>query len=165
MSPEFHHGVSEDAGGSCRESWLLLTWWKSQGYIKKAIHINFQVSTFLGCAPSPMYLQSVIMESKRTLEVPDRSLGGFWGTVCPQDTSRKLYIDFQLFTFLKSDPTPGFSRASSKCHPWSLRGGWRFLRGVLDVFDIRDVPNIHPGRSLSIFRALAGWEMRNLLCV
>ena len=29
------------------------------------------------CAPSPMCLQSVIMESKMTLEVPERSLHGF----------------------------------------------------------------------------------------
>ena len=43
----------------------------------RKLRINFQVSTFLGSAPSPMCLQSVIMESKRTLEVPDRSLGGF----------------------------------------------------------------------------------------
>ena len=39
--------------------------------------INFQISTCLGSAPSPMCLQSIIMESKRTLEVPGRSLGGF----------------------------------------------------------------------------------------
>jgi hypothetical protein len=39
--------------------------------------INFQISTCLGSAPSPMCLRSVIMESKRTLDVPDRSLGGF----------------------------------------------------------------------------------------
>ena len=41
------------------------------------LHINFQISTYLGSAPSPRCLQSIIMESKGTLEVPDRSLGGF----------------------------------------------------------------------------------------
>ena len=37
--------------------------------------------------------------------------------------------------------------------------------GVLVVFDILDVPYKHPGRSVSIFSALAAWEMPNLLCV
>ena len=44
----------------------------------RKLHINFHISTFLGSAPSPMCLQSVIMESKRTLEVPERTLSGFW---------------------------------------------------------------------------------------
>ena len=57
------------------------------------------------------------------------------------------------------------SYVSPECLPRSLRGRWWFLRGVLVVFDIMDVPNIHPGRSVSIFRALAAWEMPNLLCV
>ena len=43
----------------------------------KKLHINFQICTCLGSAPSPMWLQSVIMESKRLLEVPEKSLGGF----------------------------------------------------------------------------------------
>ena len=43
----------------------------------RELHINFQISTLLGSAPSPMCLQSVIMESKRRLEVAERSLGGF----------------------------------------------------------------------------------------
>ena len=43
----------------------------------RKLYINFHISTFLGSAPSPMCLQSVILESKRTLEVPERSLGGF----------------------------------------------------------------------------------------
>jgi hypothetical protein len=34
---------------------------------------------------------------------------------------------------------------SPELHPSSLRGRWRFLRGVLKVFDIRDVPRIHKG--------------------
>ena len=43
----------------------------------RKLRINFQISTCLGSAPSPMCLLSVLMESKRTLEVPERSLGGF----------------------------------------------------------------------------------------
>ena len=35
----------------------------------------------------------------------------------------------------------------------------------LGVFYTLDVPNIHPGRSISFFKALADWEMPNLLCV
>ena len=57
------------------------------------------------------------------------------------------------------------SYVSPECLPRSLRGRWWFLRGVLVVLDIMDVPNIHPGRSVSIFRALAAWEVPNLLCV
>ena len=38
---------------------------------------RFQISTCPRNAPSPMCLQSVIMESKRTLDVSDTSLGGF----------------------------------------------------------------------------------------
>ena len=70
-----------------------------------------------------------------------------------------------MSSYLESGPTPGFSRTSSKCHPWSLKGRWWFLRGVLVAFDILDVSNIHPGRCVSIFMALAAWEMPNLLCV
>ena len=44
----------------------------------RKLHINFQISTCLGSALSPMRLQSVIMESKRTLEVPERSLWFFF---------------------------------------------------------------------------------------
>ena len=43
----------------------------------RRLRINFQISTCLGNAPSPMCLQSVIIESKMTLEDADRSLGGF----------------------------------------------------------------------------------------
>ena len=43
----------------------------------RKLRINFQIFTCPGNSPSPMCLQSVIMESKRTLEVPDRSLGSF----------------------------------------------------------------------------------------
>ena len=53
------------------------------------------------------------------------------------------------------------SRASS----WSLRGRWRFLRGVLVVFDMVDVSRIHQGSYISIFKSLPAWEVLHLLCV
>ena len=53
------------------------------------------------------------------------------------------------------------SRASS----WSLRGRWRFLRGVLMVFDIVDASRIHQGSYISIFRYRPAWEVLYLLCV
>ena len=45
------------------------------------------------------------MESKRTLEVPDRSLGGFGHGGCLKDASRKLHINFQTSTCLGSAPS------------------------------------------------------------
>ena len=107
------------------------------------LHINFQISTFLGSAPSPMCLRSVIMESKSTMVFPDRSLGGVWHTGCPKYTSRKLLINIQMSFLLKSGPTCGKSRASSKCHLWSLGGRWRFLGGFFVDFEMVDVPRIH----------------------
>ena len=46
---------------------------------------------------------------------------------------------------------------------WSLRGCWRFLRGVLVVFDILEVPYIHLGSYVSIFSSLPTWEVFYLL--
>ena len=71
----------------------------------RKLHINFQISTCLGSASSPMCLQSVIMESKRMLEVPERSLGGFWDAGYHMDTSRKLHINFQVSTLPESAPS------------------------------------------------------------
>ena len=42
----------------------------------RKLHINFQIFTFLEIAQYCMCLQSVILKSKRMLEVPERSLGG-----------------------------------------------------------------------------------------
>ena len=56
---------------------------------------------------------------------------------------------------------PCVSRASL----WSLRGRWRFLRGVLVVFDMVDVPRIHQGSYISIFKSLPSREVLHLLCV
>ena len=77
----------------------------------------------------------------------------------------KLHIHFQVSTLLESASSPGFSRASSKCHYWSLGGCWRFLRGVLLVFDMVDVSRIHQESCISIFRSLPAWEVLHLLCV
>ena len=70
----------------------------------RKLHINFQICTCLGSAPSPICLQNVIMESKRTLEVPERSLGGLWDGGWLKDTSRKLHINFQVSTPMESCP-------------------------------------------------------------
>ena len=51
------------------------------------------------------------------------------------------------------------SRASS----WSLRGSWRFLRGVLVVFEMVDASRIHPGSYISIFKFLPSWKVVQLL--
>ena len=53
------------------------------------------------------------------------------------------------------------SRASS----WSLGGSWRFLRGVLVVFDMVDAPRILQGSCISIFSSLPAWKVLHLLCV
>jgi hypothetical protein len=52
---------------------------------------------------------------------------------------------------------------SPERHRRSLRGCWRFLRGVLVVFDIRDVHRIHQGSYVSIFRSLPSWKVVKLL--
>ena len=69
------------------------------------LYINFKISTFLGSAPPSVYLQSIIMESKRTLDVPERSLGGFCDGGCPQGTSRKLHINLQFSTCPGQSPS------------------------------------------------------------
>ena len=51
------------------------------------------------------------------------------------------------------------SRASS----WSLRGRWRFLRGVLVVFEMLDTTRIHQGSYMSSFKFLLTWKVVQLL--
>ena len=67
-------------------------WWFLNGGIlhngcptdtSRKLHINFHIFTFPGSAPSSMCLQSIIMECKMTLVVPDRNLGGLWHNECP----------------------------------------------------------------------------------
>ena len=94
------------------------------------LHINFQISTCLGSAPSAMCLQSVIMEFTRTLEVLDRSLGGFRHGECLKDTSRKLCINFQISTLMEIGETSGLSRASSKESKRTLMVSERSLGGI-----------------------------------
>ena len=66
----------------------------------RKLHINFLISTYLGSGPSPMCLQSIIMESKRMLVVPERSLGSFCHGGCHKDIPRKFHINFQISTLL-----------------------------------------------------------------
>ena len=66
------------------------------------LHINFHIYTILESTPSLRCLQSIIMEPKRMLEVPERSLGGFWHTGCPKDASRLLHINIQIYTLINA---------------------------------------------------------------
>ena len=111
-----------------------------QGYIKEAAY------QFSNLYLPPVHLLCVSRES--------------W---CPKDIWRKLHIHFQISTNLDSAPTPGFSRVSSKYHPWKLRGFWWFLREVLVGFDIMDALRIHQGSLM--FRSLPSLEVVQLLCV
>ena len=85
------------------------------------------------------------------------------------DIIYSIHLCLPVFTtvnFCPLEPTsvhfcPLVSRASS----WSLRGCWRFLRGVLVVFDMVDAPRIHQGSYISIFRSVPAWEVLHLLCV
>ena len=56
-----------------------------------------------------------------------------------------------------------FSRESSKCHPWSLRGCWK--RGVLVFFEMGDVSRLDQGSCVSFFKSLPAREMLHLLCL
>ena len=49
------------------------------------------------------------------------------------------------------------------CPPWSLRGCWWFMRGVFVVLEILDVPRVHQGCYISIFRCLPFWKVVKLL--
>ena len=51
----------------------------------------------------------------------------------------------------------------SRASYWSLSGRWRFLRGVLVVFQMVDASRIHPGSYLSIFKFLPSWKVVQLL--
>ena len=60
---------------------------------------------------------------------------------------------------------------SPERHPSVIRGvyedtaHWRFLSGVLVVFDMVDAPRIHQESYISIFRSVPAWEVLHLLCV
>ena len=69
--------------------------------------LAWEVLRLLGVSRASSWcLQSVIIESKRTLEVPGRSLGGFLNGGCLKDTSRKLLTNFQISACLGSTPSP-----------------------------------------------------------
>ena len=80
-----------------------------QGYIKEDISVLSDLY-LPGKLSNSLVLQSVIlvsfMESKRTLVVPGRSLGGFGPNGCSKDTSRTLHINFEFSTLLGSAPSP-----------------------------------------------------------
>ena len=99
------------------------------------------------------------MESKRMLVVPERSLDGFDIMDVP-NIHQGSYVS--IFRFLPSWKVVKLL-GSPERHPRSLRGRWRFLRGVLVVFDIRDAPRIHKGSYVSIFRSLHSWKLVQLL--
>jgi hypothetical protein len=96
-------------------------------FIMTFMYIKSYISTYWQCLPRSLKGRWWFL-----------SFASFWHNVCPKDTSMKLYINFQISTFLESGPTPVFSRASSKCHPWSLWGRWWML----------EVPD----------RSLSGWK-------
>ena len=135
-------------------------------YIHKYINelcIKLKISAFQGKEITPSFSWALSKESKRMLVVFDRNICGFWHSEHPVYTSRNVCIKFQISNFRGKGPTPGFSRASSKCHPWSLRGHCWFLRWGLVVFDLLDVQRIHQGNYISIFRSLPSWKAIQLL--
>jgi hypothetical protein len=73
-----------------------------------------------------------------------------------QGRSVSIYISLTSWKVVKLLGSP-------ECHPMSLRGRWRFLRGVLVVFDTLDIHNIHQGRSLLIFRSIPSLKVVKLL--
>ena len=97
-----------------------------------------------------LFLQSVIqvssMESKRTL----RGVLVVFEILDVSRISRKLHINFKSLPALEVLHLLCISRASS----WSLRRRWRFLTGVLVVFDMKDAPRIHQGSYISISKSL-----------
>ena len=127
--------------------------------VKNLMMRFFWDTLYLESAPSPMCLQSVILESKRTLEVPERSLGAFWDGWCLKDTSRKLHINVQVSTCLGSAPSP-------MCLQNVIIESKRTLEvptGVLEVLGILDAPRIHQGSYISISKSLPSWKVVQLL--
>ena len=133
-----------------------------QGYIKEA---TYQFSSLYppGKCFISWVLQSVIqvssLESKRMLVVPERSFGGFDIMDASRVHQGSCISIFILLPFWEMLHLLCVSRASS----WSPRGRWRFLRGVLVVFDMMDDPRIHQGSCISIFIRLPTWEVLQLL--
>jgi hypothetical protein len=74
----------------------------------------------------------------RTLEVPERIIGGFYIMDVPNIPQGSYVSIYITLPSMESGPTPGFSRASSKESKWTLV----VLKGILVVFDIINVPMI-----------------------
>ena len=99
------------------------------------------------------------MESKRTLEVQERSLGGFdMMDASRQGSCISIFISLPLWEVLHLI-------CVYKASSWSLGGHWRFLRGVLVVFEMVETPRIHQGKYISIFKSLPYWKVFKLLSV
>jgi hypothetical protein len=104
---------------------------------------------------TPRFSRASSKDSKRMLEVSDRSLGGFWHNGYPKDTSRKLRINFQISTFMESGLTPGFSRASSKESKRTLKVPERSLGGFGHNGCSQDTSR----KLSSIFISLPSWKV------
>ena len=50
---------------------------RTLGNTSRKLRINFQISTLLESGQTPGFSRAASKESKRTLEVPERSIGGF----------------------------------------------------------------------------------------
>ena len=75
-----------------------------------------------------------------------------------------------MFNILNVGTVPTFkgpleSNWANSAHapsPMCLRGRWRFLRGVLVVFEMLDTTRIHQGSCISIFKSFS-WKVVHLL--
>ena len=103
-----------------------------------------------------MCLQSIIMKSKRILGVSGLEIIGV-----PRIHQGSWISIFRSLPSWEVLHLLCVSRTSS----WSLRGHWRFLRGVLVVFEMLDTTRIHQGNYISISKSLPAWEVLHLLCV
>ena len=131
-----------------------MTWWMSQGYIKEA---TYQFSHLY--LPGKCSISCVSRASSWSLRGHWRFLTGVLVVFDMVDTPRIHQGSYvSIFRFLLAWEVlylPCVSRASL----WSLRGRWRFLRGVLVVFDMVDDPRILQGSCMYIFIALPSWKV------
>ena len=90
---------------------------------------------------SSLVLKSILqvssLESKRTLEAPERSLSSFW--YAPRIHQGSYVSICRSLLAWEMIYLPCVSRVSL----WSLRGRWRLLLGVWVVFDMVDAPRKH----------------------
>ena len=133
-----------------------------QGYIQED---TYQFSSFYhpGKWSNSWVLQRIIqvssLESMWTLKVPEGVLVVFDMVDAPRILQRScisIFISLPIWEVLH---LLCVSRASS----WSLRGSWRFLRGVLVVSEMVDASRIHPGSCISIYKTLPSRKVFELL--